>query len=103
MRLPAILDKSPEATESARPEVLTAFGRVHRAVAILHFLRVTRSYWTGLLARYDQGGSPRTKDEPEQLLGSYRHHERRARGREVVSPGSVVRGPVRLVSATATQ
>ncbi|MDG3005157.1 transposase [Paludisphaera mucosa] len=139
-RLRAILAGGLEATDSAWPEVRAAFGRVHRAAAILrnkagldaagvrrrfvglmgeigrhrdaagglddavgHFLKVTRSYWPGLFACYDTAGLPRTNNDLEQLFGSYRHHERRCSGRKVASPGMVVRGSVRLVSATATR
>jgi hypothetical protein len=71
--------------------------------AIDHFLKVTRSYWPGLFTCYDVADLPRTNNDLEQLFGSYRHHERRASGRKVASPAMVVRGSVRLVSATATR
>ena len=71
--------------------------------AIDHFLKVTRSYWPGLFATYDAPDLPRTNNDLEQLFGSYRHHERRASGRKAASPGMVVRGSVRLVSATASR
>ena len=71
--------------------------------AIGHLLKVTRSYWRGLFACYDTVGLPRTNNDLEQLFGSYRHHERRCSGRKVASPGMVVRGSVRLISATATR
>ena len=71
--------------------------------AIGHFLKVTRSYWAGLFACYDTAGLSRTNNDLEQLFGSYRHHERRCSGRKVASPGMVVRGSVRLISATATR
>lgn len=71
--------------------------------AVGHFLKVTRSYWAGLFACYDTSGLPRTNNDLEPLFGSYRHHERRASGRKVASPGMVVRGSVRLVSATASR
>ncbi len=139
-RLRAILAKGLEATESAWPEVRTAFGWVHRAAAILrnkkgldgvgvrrrfrgllgaiarhrksagrlsgaigHLLKVTRSYWRGLFACYDEADLPRTNNDLEQFFGSYRYHERRCSGRKVASPGMVVRGSVRIVSATATR
>jgi hypothetical protein len=73
------------------------------AAAIGHLLKVARSYWPGLFACYDTDGLPRTNNGLEQLFGSYRYHERRASGRKVASPGMVVRGPVRLVAATATR
>ena len=71
--------------------------------AIDHFLKVTRSYGAGLFACYGVADLPRTNNDLEQLFGSYRHHERRCSGRKVASPGMVVRGSVRLVSATATR
>jgi hypothetical protein len=71
--------------------------------AIGHFREVTRSYWAGLFRCYDVDGLPRTNNELEQLFGSYRYHERRASGRKVACPGTVVRGSVRLVAATATR
>jgi hypothetical protein len=68
-----------------------------------HFLKVTRSYWPGLFACYDAVGLPRTNNDLEQFFGSYRYHERRASGRKVASPGTVVRGSVRLLASTATR
>ena len=38
--------------------------------AIGHFLKVTRSYRSGLFACYDTVGLPRTDNDLEQLLGS---------------------------------
>lgn len=71
--------------------------------AIRHFLKVTRSYWPGLFACYDDAELPRTNNDLEQLFGSHRYHERRASGRKVASPGLVVRGAVRVVAAAATR
>jgi hypothetical protein len=68
-----------------------------------HFRKVTRSYWSGLFRCYAVDGLPRTNNELEQLFGSYRHRERRCGGRKVARPGTVVRGPVRLVAASATR
>jgi len=76
-------------------------GRLSEALE--HFLKVTRSYWPGLFACYDESELPRTNNDLEQFFGSYRYHERRASGREVACPGTVVRGSVRLVAATATR
>jgi hypothetical protein len=67
------------------------------------FRKVTRSYWPGLFRCYDVAGLPRTNNELEQFFGSYRYHERRASGRKVACPGTVVRGSVRLVAAAATR
>ncbi len=88
--------------------LLGAIARHGRCVgsldgAIGHLLKVTRSYWAGLFACYDTKDLPRTNNDLEQLFGSYRYHERRASGRRVASPGMVVRGSVRLVSATASR
>jgi hypothetical protein len=71
--------------------------------AIGQFRKVTRSYWPGLFRCYDVAGLPRTNNDLEQFFGSYRYHERRASGRKVACPGTVVRGSVRLVAAAATR
>jgi hypothetical protein len=60
---------------------------------------VTRSYWQGLFRCYAVEGLPRTNHDLEQFFGSYRYHERRASGRKVACPGTVVRGSVRLIAA----
>jgi hypothetical protein len=76
-------------------------GRLQEAFA--HFRKVTRSYWPGLFACYDVADLPRTNNDLEQFFGSYRYHERRASGRKVACPGTVVRGSVRLTAAAATR
>jgi hypothetical protein len=68
-----------------------------------HFRKVTRSYWAGLFRSYGVADPPRTNNDLEQFFGSYRYHERRCSGRKVACPGTVVRGPVRLVAAAATR
>jgi hypothetical protein len=68
-----------------------------------HFVKVTRSYWPGLFACYDQPGLPRTNDDLEQAFGSHRYHERRATGRKGASPALVLRGSTRLVAGLATR
>ena len=73
------------------------------AEALDHFRKVTRSYWSGLFRCYDVEGLPRTNNDLEQFFGSYRYHERRASGRKVACPGTVVRGSVRLVAAATTR
>jgi len=78
-----------------------AAGSLRQAIG--HFLKVTRSYWPGLFACYDTAELPRTNNDLEQFFGSYRYHERRAGGRKVASPGTVVRGSVRLVASAATR
>jgi hypothetical protein len=73
------------------------------AAQLRHFVKVTRSYWRGLFARYGAADVPRTNNDLEPLLGSHRSHERRASGRKRGSPGLVVRGSVRVVSGLATR
>jgi hypothetical protein len=73
------------------------------AEALDHFHKVTRSYWSRLFHCYDVEGLPRTNNDLEQFFGSYRYHERRASGRKVACPGTVVRGSVRLVAAATTR
>lgn len=64
---------------------------------------MTRSYWAQVIGCYDAADLPRTNNDLEQFLGSYRYHERRCSGRKVAGPETVVRGPVRLVAAGATR
>jgi len=78
-----------------------SFGRL--AEALDHFRKVTRSYWAGLFRCYEVTDLPRTNNDLEQFFGSYRYHERRASGRKVACPGTVVRGSVRLVAAATTR
>jgi hypothetical protein len=68
-----------------------------------NFRQVTRSYWPGLFPCDDVADLPRTDNDLEQLFGSHRYHERRSSGREVASPGLVVRGSVRWPAAVATR
>lgn len=76
-------------------------GKLKNAVG--HFVKVSRSYWPGLFACYDTPDLPRTNNDLEQLFGSHRYHERRASGRKGGSPGTVLRGSVRLVAGLATR
>jgi hypothetical protein len=71
--------------------------------AIGQFLKVTRSYWPGLFHCYDVPDLPRTDNALEQFFGSDRYHERRCSGRKVACPGTVVRGSVRIIAATASR
>lgn len=73
------------------------------APAVGHFLKVSRSYWSGLFHCYAVTDLPRTNNALEQLFGSYRHHERRVSGRKVASPALVLRGAARIVAAVATR
>lgn len=72
-------------------------------VVVATFLRVTRSYWSGLFACYQTADLPRTNNDLEHFFGSARYHERRATGRKGASPSTVIRGAVRLVAAVATR
>jgi len=69
--------------------------------AITTFLKVTRSYWSGLFQWYDVADLPRTDNDLEHCFGSVRYSERRASGRRGAIAGLVVRGPVRVVTALA--
>jgi hypothetical protein len=71
--------------------------------AVAHFLKVSASYWPGLFHCYDVDGLPRTNNDLEQYFGSARYHQRRAGGRVRATAATVVRGPVRVLAATATQ
>ena len=62
---------------------------------------MTRSDGPGLFRCHDAADVPRTDSELERLFGSSRYHERRCSGRKVACPGTVVRGSVRIVAATA--
>jgi hypothetical protein len=73
------------------------------ASAVGHFLEVSRSYWPGLFACYDNEGVPRANNALEQLFGPQRYHERRASGRKAGSPSLVLRGAARLIAAVATR
>ncbi len=73
------------------------------AGAIDHFCKVTRSYRPGLFHCYAVPELPRTNNGLEQMFGSQRHHERRATGRKMASPATVLRGEVRVIAATATR
>lgn len=71
--------------------------------SIIHFLKVTRSYWSGLFYCYEIDGLPRTNNDLEHLFGKWRHHQRRCTGRKVAPQSFVLRGSVQLVAAVATQ
>jgi hypothetical protein len=71
------------------------------APAVDQSRRVTDSYWPGLFHCYDVPDLPRTNNDLEHFFGSARYRERRATGRKMASPGTVVRGAVRLVTAVA--
>ena len=76
------------------------------AGALMHFQKVTASYWPGLFCCYDVPDVPdlpRTNNDLEQYFGSARHLERRATGRKGAAPALVVRGAVRVVALMATR
>ncbi len=73
------------------------------APALAHFRKVTASYGPHLFHCYTVPDLPRTTNDLEHVFGSARYHERRATGRKFASPGTVVRGAVRLVAAVATR
>jgi hypothetical protein len=68
-----------------------------------HFLKVSASYRPGLFVCYARAEVPRTNNDLEHLFGSHRYHERRSSGRKQGSPGLVIRGAVRVVTAWATR
>jgi hypothetical protein len=71
--------------------------------AIDYFLKVTRSYWSGLFYCYDIEALPRTNNDLEQTFGKWRHHQRRCSGQKVAPATAMTRGSVQLISALATQ
>jgi hypothetical protein len=104
-------DRSP--AKKVRRRLVQLLVRMRRAVAtteepsvaagLKHFLKVTKSYWSGLFRCYDCADLPRTNNDLEQTFGSHRYHERRASGRRQASPGLVVMGSARVISALATR
>jgi hypothetical protein len=68
-----------------------------------HFLKVTKSYWSGLFRCYESPDIPRTNNDLEHAFGSHRYHERRANGRCHGSPSLVVMGSVRMISGLVTR
>lgn len=71
--------------------------------AIDHFVKVSRSYWSGLFSCYGVAELPRTNNDLEQAFGKHRYHERRATGRKGASPALVLRGSARLVASLGTR
>lgn len=68
-----------------------------------HFIKVSRSYWSGLFVCYDTPVLPRTNNDLEQAFGSLRYHERRSSGRKGASPSLVLRGSAKLMAGLATR
>jgi hypothetical protein len=71
--------------------------------AVVHFRKVSASYWPGLFHCYEIAGLPRTNNDLEQYFGSARYHQRRASGRVHAAAATVVRGAVRVLAATAAR
>jgi hypothetical protein len=71
--------------------------------ALVHFRKVSHSYWPGLFACYTVPALPRTNNDLEQLFGAYRYHDRRTTGRKVASPSLVLSGSVSVIAAAATR
>src|SRR5512147_2210845 len=93
--LSALLSKIRQAAAQARDPAVAEWLR--------WFVKVTKSYWSGLFHCYPSSDIPRTNNDLEHLFGAHRYHERRASGRKVASPGLVVRGSVRVPAALATR
>jgi hypothetical protein len=70
---------------------------------IVHFIKITISYWSGLFHCYEIEDLPRTNNDLEQTFGVLRHHQRRCTGRKVAPSSLVIRGSVQLASAVATK
>jgi len=93
--LSQVLTRMRQAARQAKDETV----RGH----LQHFVKVTKSYWSGLFRCYESIDIPRTNNDLEHLFGSYRYHERRASGRKRPSAGLVVRGAARVVASLATR
>ena len=93
--LSQILTKMRQAAQQSQDEGL--------GEQLRHFVKVTKSYWTGLFRCYESIDIPRTNNDLEHLFGSYRYHERRASGRKRASAGLVVNGASRVVAGLATR
>jgi hypothetical protein len=88
-------------SQMRRVAATTAEGEVSRQLQ--RFVKVSKSYWSGLFSCYDVAELPRTNNDLEHLFGSHRYHERRSSGRKMASPGLVVRGSVRVLAGLATR
>jgi hypothetical protein len=104
-------NKGASSADQARRQLGGLLGAMtqHQALAgyltgaVRHFVKVTRSYWSGLFCCYEVADLPRTNNDLEQFFGRHRYHERRASGRKGASPGLVLRGEARLLAAAATR
>lgn len=74
------------------------------AEGIDHFLKVTRSYWSGLFHCYQVQGLPRTNNDQGACLWSVSAPSSRCYRSHPLAPASLVlRGSVRLVAVVATR
>ena len=69
------------------------------ASGIVHFLKVTNSYLSGIFHCYSIDGLPRTNNDLEHIFGTVRHHHRRCTGRKVAPASLILRGSVQLVAS----
>jgi hypothetical protein len=100
-------------TKKVRRRLVPLLARMRRAAAttsepsvragLQQFVKVTKSYWSGLFACYDSADLPRTNNDLEHTFGSHRYHERRASGRRRAAPGLVVMGSTRVIAGLATR
>jgi len=94
-RLSQILTQMRQAARQTKDEAVRE--------QLQNFVKVTKSYWTGLFRCYESIDIPRTNNDLEHLFGSYRYHERRASGRKRASGGLVVKGAARILAEVATR
>lgn len=94
-RLSQILTKMRQAAHQTQDEGLRS--------QLQNFVKVTKSYWSGLFRCYESIDIPRTNNDLEHLFGSYRYQERRANGRKQASAGLVVKGGSKMVAGLATR
>jgi hypothetical protein len=106
-------NKTKRTAQQVRQGLSALLSKIRQAAAqakdpavqeqLRHFVKVTKSYWSGLFPCYRWSAIPRTNNDLEHLFGSHRYHERRASGRKAASPGLVVQGSVRVVASLATR
>ncbi len=93
--------------EKSFQDLMASMSADKRKVASLsegieHFLKITRSYWSGLFHCYSVDGLPRTNNDLEHVFGSFRHHQRRCTGQKKAPASLLVRGSCQLIAAIAT-
>jgi hypothetical protein len=113
-RVARLLENKPKRpAKQVRHGLSALLGEMRRAAArakdpavaerLRWFVKVTRSYWSGLFHCHESSDIPRTNNDLEHLFGSQRYQERRASGRKQAAPGLVVQGSVRVVASLATR